>query len=534
MAAAASQTIISRVAEVVQRNVVLSRRVSLATAAVVLNLAIALPLAYTLNIWQDEAYTLHTTAAGFGYALQQAITFEQNAPLYFLIVVALRHVGESVFFLRGFSVLCAAATVWVVPSIVRRYIPNADGGPIAIVVACNPFLIWAAVEMRVYALIVLMSALLLLSFYDAFVKERGSGWAAAGYAVCVALALYTQYYLAFIVAAQAIAVALWYRRRILRFLGACVAGGAAFAPMLVTIPAQVGNFRTGFKPPTLAHSFATLATILWHYVVPLPFSGAKLVYAVLTVAIAVALLRYRPYLTVSGGGSILAIAAGAGVLFVVGTHAVGVHILTRHAASLYIPATLGVFAVIAALRVPSRARVAAYTAVVLTALSLLTLASTYRAMATPGDWSRVAAYIRNHERRGEPIAVFEAENALPFAYYYRGPNEIVPIPRGVNFQDYDVTDFIIRNESELNAAMPHSQRLWLITAGQCTSANVAFGCPVLDSFIAGHYRVLSDASFYESRVRLLERTRTQSFQLNHNSKPLIAKTKPVAHQRRKG
>jgi hypothetical protein len=53
--------------------------------------------------------------------------------------------------------------------------------------------------------------------------------------------------------------------------------------------------------------------------------------------------------------------------------------------------------------------------------------------------------------------------------------------------------------------MPRSQRVWLVTAGQCTSANVAFGCPTLDRFIAGHYTVLSDTSFYESRVRLLER-----------------------------
>lgn len=485
----------------------MSRRVSLTTAAVALNLAIALPLAYILNIWQDEAYTLHTTAAGFQYALGQSIVFEQNAPLYFLIVVALRHISESVFFLRSFSVFCAAATVGLVPAIARRYIPKADGGTIAVVVACNPFLIWAAVEMRVYALIVLMSALLLLSFYDAFVKEKSSRWAAVGYAACVALSLYTQYYLAFLVAAQAIAVALWYRRQALPFVAACIAGGAAFAPMLATIPAQVGNFRSGFQPPTLAHSFGTLAVILWHYLVPLPFAGSKLIYAGLTAGAAVALLRYRPYLTVTNGGAIVGIAAGAAVLFVAGTHAAGVHILTRHAASLYIPATLGVFAVIAALRVPSRAQVAAYTAAGLTVLSLITLTSTYRFMATPGDWSRVAAYVRTHERPGEPIAVFEAENALPLAYYYRGPNAIVPIPRGVNFEKYDVTDFVIRDESQLRAVMPRSQRVWLITAGQCTSSNVAFGCPTLDRFIAGHYTVVSDTSFYESRIRLLERVR---------------------------
>lgn len=483
---------------------------SLATAAVVLNLAIALPLAYALNIWQDEAYTLHTTAHGIQYALQQAVTFEQNAPLYFLIIVALRHVSESIFFLRGFSVLCAAATVSIVPSIVRRYIPNADAGAVAVVVACNPFVIWAAVEMRVYALIVFMSALLLLSFYDAFMKETESRWTAAGYAVVVALSLYTQYYLAFIVAAQAIAVALWYRRGAFRFVGACLAAGIAFAPMLATIPSQVGNFRSGFASPSVGHSFATLALILWHFLVPLPFPGVRLVYAGLTLIAAIVLLRYRPSFTVSGGGAVVAVAAGAVVLFAGGTYAAGVHVLNRHAASLYIPATMSVFAIIAALRVPSRARIAAYAAAGLVVLSLLTLASTYRALANPGDWIRVTSYIRSHERSGEPIAVFEAENALPFTYYYRGPNEVVPIPKGVNFQDYDVTDFIIRDASQLRAVMPRAQRMWLITAGGCTSANVAFGCSTLERFVAAHYLVLSDTPFYQSRVRLLERTREHS------------------------
>lgn len=505
-----SRTIIHKVTEAVQRNTVIPHRVSLTTAAVVLNLAIALPLAYFLNIWQDEAYTLHTTAAGFEYALRQSIVFEQNAPLYFLILVALRHISESVFFLRSFSVLCAAGSVSLVPAIVRRYMPGVDAGPIAVVIACNPFLIWAAVDIRVYALIVLVSALLLLSFYEAVVKEENSRWAVVGYGVCVAVALYTQYYLAFIVAAQAIVVALWYRRRALPFAAACIAGGVAFAPMLATIPGQVGNFRSGFASPTLLHSFGTLAVILWHYLVPLPFTGAKLLYAGLTLLIAAALLRYRPSLTVRDGGTILAIAAGAIVLFAAGTHAAGVHVLTRHAASLYIPSTLSAFAVIAAMRVPSRARVALYTAAVLTVLSLITLASTYRAMATPGDWSRVAAYVQSHEHSGEPITVFEAENALPLAYYYRGPNKIVPIPRGVNFENYDIEDFVVRDESELSAVMPRSQRVWLVTAGACTSANVAFGCSTLDHFIAARYRVLSDTPFYESRVRLLERVGASS------------------------
>jgi hypothetical protein len=51
--------------------------------------------------------------------------------------------------------------------------------------------------------------------------------------------------------------------------------------------------------------------------------------------------------------------------------------------------------------------------------------------------------------------------------------------------------------------MPHAKRLWLITAGQCTSGSVDFGCAVLERYVAARYRVDYDALFFESRLRLL-------------------------------
>jgi hypothetical protein len=57
----------------------------------------------------------------------------------------------------------------------------------------------------------------------------------------------------------------------------------------------------------------------------------------------------------------------------------------------------------------------------------------------------------------------------------------------------------------LQSVIPPARRLWLITAGECTSANVQFGCATLERFLSQRYAVKSDTSFYGSRVRLLER-----------------------------
>jgi hypothetical protein len=476
-----------------------------AFVAAAVNLAITLPLAAVLNIWQDEAYTLHTVGHGVRYAFSEAIGFEQNAPLYFVALDLWRHLGSGIFHLRLFSVACIAITVLLAPAIARRYVPQANPLLIAAVTACNPFLVWAAVEMRVYALVVLVSALLLLTFYNAFVKKPPSAALAIGYAVCVAIALYTQYYLAFLIAAQGIAAIVYYRRQLLRFIAAGAAGALAFVPMLVVIPGQVQNFKDGFAAPSPAHAAANLAGILLRYVLPLPVGHSKFIYAVLLAAIVVALLLVRPARSPAGTAPIVVTTACAAVLFAAGTYASGVHVLDRHAASLYLPATISVFALLAYLRAPLGARAALTWSAVVFVLSLLTLGHTYAARAKPGDWPRVAAYLRANETAGEPILVFEAENALPLSFYYHGVNPVVPLPRGVDFHRYRVSSFVIHNQAELAAVMPGERRIWLVTAGACTSANVQFGCTALRDYVARHYRVKSDAEFFGSEVRLLER-----------------------------
>jgi uncharacterized membrane protein len=476
----------------------------MAYVALGINLAITLPLAHVLNIWQDEAYTLQTTSRDLGYAFQQAIGFEQNAPLYFLLLTVWRHLSAGVFSLRLFSVACIAIAVALVPALVRRYAPRADAGLVTLAAACNPFAVWAAVEMRVYAMIVLVSALLLLACFDAFFTERPSRSAVVLYAICAAVAVYTQYYLAFLIAAQAVTILVYRRASLLRFVIATGAAALAFAPMLAIVPAQVENFKDAFASPSLVRSVAVLAEILARYVLPLPLPHAKLVYAALGIAALLVLVLARRVL-VPAKSPILVMTACCFAFLAAGTYVAGVHVLDRHAASLYLPAMLSIFAGFTFLRPPLARRAAIGWLCLTLTLSVVSLAQTYRALAKPGDWIRATAYLRAREQPREPIVVFEAENALPLAYYYNGPNRIVAIPAAVNFREYDVSAFVIRSQDELQATIPRAPRIWLITAGECASANIVFGCDTLERFVAKHYRVESDATFYGSRIRLLAR-----------------------------
>jgi hypothetical protein len=247
-----------------------------------------------------------------------------------------------------------------------------------------------------------------------------------------------------------------------------------------------------------------VASIVARYIFPLMIPHAKIAYALLTAALVVGAVAARHVWARSGDGLALFVTVVTALLFAIGAYATGVHLLNRHLASIYVPAMLSTFAAITFLRPPQRRIVcAAWLAIALLA-STIVLVQTYAPLAKPGDWIRTNGYISSHETRGEPIAVFEAENALPFAFYYRGPNRIVAIPHAVDFRRYDVTRFVLRNEHDLAASFPRARRVWLITAGECASANITFGCDVLERFVAQRYRVVSNASFYESRARLLD------------------------------
>lgn len=465
-----------------------------------------MPLAAVLNIWQDEAYTLHTTSGDMAYAFSQAVGFEQNAPLYFLIVTALRHVNDSLFFIRLFSVLCIAATLAIVPRVVSRYLPTVAPGWVIWVLALNPFTIYAAIDARVYAFAILVSTLLLLAFYEAFLVPDNTKRIAplAAWSVLAAIALYSQYYLAFLVAAQAMTLALFARRALVRFCAGAALAFAAFAPLARLIPGQVSNFDTGFAAPSLPESLATTARILIQYVVPLHGIGHTLITTSLAAIALVALvIAIRTQLGASGYALIIVMTVLAAGLLGVALWAEHVVIFVRHLAFLFVPAILSLFALVTFVKQPFRARLVVATSLFCAIVNVFALFSTYRALANPGDWIRVSAYLREHEQPGQPIVVFEAENTLPLQYHYRGSNTIVPIPTAVTFTKYVVSDFVVNNEAQLRDTMPQAKAIWLVRAGECRSATLDFGCAIVDRYLTAHYRVVSLASFYGSSVALL-------------------------------
>lgn len=489
---------------------------------ILLNLAITIPLAWMVDIIIDEAFTLHTTSSGIGYAFNQAVYFELQAPLYFVLLNIWRGINGSIFFARLFSVLCIALTIKIAAGLSQRLFKAVHPGWFAALVALHSYAIWATTEIRLYAFGILLSSLLLLLFYDGYLRDKPRRRAQAAYLLLCVVALYTQYYLGFLLAANACVLLLLRRWRLLLIYSAGMLGvGLCFAPMLLIVPGQVSTHTQTVT--SIVPVLKGLSIITWHIkgfilpVAPAQQSGPleelrrwvfRLGYVLIGAALVRSFISSRFRLFMSNGDVMV------WVVFIITTlfYAAAIHMTAegmlqeRHSFVLFIPSLLLAFSIFAKFA-DWRARLCWLLIFLL--FSSASLYYTYTPLSGNGRWRQTAAYIMESEQAGQPILVFHAGNALTLAHYYRGANALVPIPHENRFDTFDIRDYVLKDEQEINAALARTpgdhEHLWLVTDGMCGFMDVDYNCPKLEDFVDKYYMVERNETFLNLRVRLLRR-----------------------------
>jgi uncharacterized membrane protein len=486
---------------------------------ILLSLAITIPLALILNVWIDEAYTLVTTGKGIGYALGRALHFELQPPVYFVLLNLWRSLGGSPFFARLFSVLCVVLTIAVVAKLSRRYFKDVHPGWITAAVALNPFIIWASVEIRMYAFVILLSSLLLLFFYDGYLclePKRRARWY---YMAISIVALYTQYYLGFLLAACAFSLLALRRWRALRdYIVGMMLVGILFAPMLFILREQLQSHANTISRIDANISLLdgikfvykrTLEYVLpgnWENVLSLKLLRNWIFRVGIIYGLFFVIKKNRRSIAPSNL-AIMSIAFMLCLFFLMIRNIVGLGFLRiYHTAGFFLPTMLGVFSVMTA--ASSRKFLAVGTAIILF-FSFAALSNDYAPMKKYGDWERVASYIMKFEKNGEPILIFRNEGVLPFKIYYSGLNRLVPVPDYPNQERYDLREQGLQDEGQIIKALSkvsgNVQRAWLITVGTAPYLGNNFHVEVLENFVSKYYSVVDEKRFFKAEVRLLEK-----------------------------
>ncbi|MEZ5345809.1 MAG: glycosyltransferase family 39 protein [Pyrinomonadaceae bacterium] len=496
---------------------------------VLLHLLVAVPLAYYLNIWADEGSSLYTTQNGFFEAFQNTLHDEKQAPLYFLILSIWREVNGSIFFARLLSILCSILAIGVFYKIVCKLWDKKTAVFAGLFFAVHPYLFWASLEIRVYSLIILLSALLVKFFIDGYLdpeNEKNAKVSRYRFTATAVFALYANYYLGFILVGFFLVLLLLKKfDKARQYFFRMIIVGIAIIPLLWAIKMQFavntgghfqatdpveglrilwGHFLT-FVLPTEIHTpeHQTAISFVRIWIVRIAGLG------ILAMLIIKRQLFERRIL-------IFGILSGVifGFLYFAYFMLSGLYISNRHAAVLYLPMSLFILSVVFRV-IPQdadagsksiRKGVVAVVAILLTASYSYALYALYPQVIKRGDWERVSRYIEQKENPAQPIIIFTNYEALNLPYYYQGKNRVLPDKNFFHWNyeaEFGSAGTWTKQIEYVISVIPKDAReIWLVTESGCQKTN---GCQPLEKYIDANYTVIDQKDFYKERVRLLRR-----------------------------
>lgn len=485
------------------------------------HLFITIILAAKLNIWIDEAYSLNASNLNLAQAIDQANAGYQP-PLYYFILTLWRSLNPSIFFARLFSVICIALTLYLVAKLAQKIFPDIHPAWILAPVAFNPFILWAAVEIRAYAFTLLLTALLLLNFFDGYLCEQPKTNARRWYVVFSILGLYAHYYIAFLLIANGLVLLVFRRWQILRWyiLEQCFLVGLCFAPMLWVVSGQVQpdglNHQTVTGNP-LIDSLKFLYQTFFIWVLPTEKWGLYTLQTILRqicfIILLALLFKNRQYIQLNQKTAIWIITAFLFICFLIIRNYVGTNVTSlKHLVIAFIPVTFSFFYCLnLAENTKIKKLILKAASLLILFTSLISLTINYKPMAKHGDFIRVANYIMHQEKPGEPILVYNPEVAWPFRYYYSGLNSLVVLPHELDLSlFFDVGQFVITDEKVIRDALAqvaiNHESLWLILDTRpYLQAKFSQSYDLLEDFLAKNYQVKATHNFYNSQVRYLQK-----------------------------
>jgi len=199
------------------------------------------------GFWFDEGNTALLVHLSPGKMLGLIPQSESTPPLYYCVAwVWARVFGYGEVGLRSLSAVAGILTVPIAFGAGAKLVSLRAGIIASALAAVNPLLIWYSQEARSYELLVLFSALSMLAF--AYVLDRPTPRASAGWVIASALALATHYYAILIVVPQVAWLLMVHHRR--RPVQAAV--GVVALCGLALIPLALSQQRTG-RTDWIAH-----------------------------------------------------------------------------------------------------------------------------------------------------------------------------------------------------------------------------------------------------------------------------------------
>lgn len=477
-------------------------------------------LCYELNIWMDEAYTLDTTSSHYSLSgvIHQSYYFESQPPVYFVLLWLWRKISDAVFFARMFSLISVGLAAWYFFRSARLISGTETSKWLVILFLLNPFTLFAALEIRLYAFLLFLSSMAVYHYMKYYTSGRKNNLYV--FLVVCLVALYTQYFFTFLIAGfifstlvfkgwkQAFIVGLYVLPVVLLFL-----------PNVLFMSEQLGMVQSQkqaisvlgrmnlvlHSPQNLMLSLETLLIARWLRVALLVLCGAMFVYSYFSAS------RHNTssapdYFPVANF-SILTAAAIVAVLaaFIAVT---GIDHQDRYF-TIALPLFVLSFALIG---IHGIFMGRAMFAVFVLYYGFLFLYH-YKDPVKQYDYKQIAGYVQQTAKPKEPLLFYHGTLALPFKYYYKGENPFYSLPHDVRMD----TSYMINiaDTAQLKQAMDaikeNAPSYLLISDLNMAKYKDDPNRKMVNDYFAGHYNITLDTLYYGAsktrslRIRRLEK-----------------------------
>ncbi|HUK31029.1 MAG TPA: glycosyltransferase family 39 protein [Candidatus Acidoferrum sp.] len=214
------------------------------------------------SLWIDEGVSAGIARLPWN-AMQSVIwRHEANMALYYILLHEWTRLGDSEAWLRGMSMLAAVAAIVVVFILARRMFGRNVAFIAAGLIAFNAYHIQYSQEARSYALLSLAVTITTFLLLRAVESPSSGNWTL--FALASALAVYLQFFVVFVTAAQGIGVLLW-RRRALKVRPLTLAGvvfAITLIPIIEFIRDNIGQRQLNWVPPVTASGLYAAALSL--------------------------------------------------------------------------------------------------------------------------------------------------------------------------------------------------------------------------------------------------------------------------------
>jgi hypothetical protein len=490
-------------------------------AFVVLYSAFMMYLCYELNIWVDEAYTLDTTSAKYSLSkvIYQSYNFESQPPLYFILLWLWRQINQGIFFARVYSLISVGLSAWYFFKCIRIFSGTEISKWLVVLFLVNPFTVFAALEIRLYAFLLFLSTAAIYHYLRYFIDNKKEN---LFYFLGICLVgLYLQYFFAFLICGLVAATLVfsgW--KKVFTISLYILPVVLLFLPNVLYMQQQLGMVQTHLNivtpaqrinlvlhsPQNLLLSLETLQTNKWLRLGLLIAFVATLAYGFYKAYKTNNTSANQKYFTII---KFCLIAVLTIVIIIAGFITIaGIDHQDRYF-TIALPLLLLIFGLFGANSILIGRT---FFALFILYYGILFVYH-YKDPVKQFDYKGVAQYVQKTAKPTEPLLFYHGTLILPFQYYYNGNNKCYSLPHTVAMDTSYMNN--VKDTSELKTSLAsiesNTSSYLLISDLNLPIYKNDVNRKMVNDYLKTNYKITLDTLYYGKsftrslRIRRLEK-----------------------------